>query len=170
MKRLIAVTWIVFATTARLIPHVANLSPFNSLIMVMSSQYVRRTSVLMTLMTLLISDLCLALIKGYPVFGFWTLFTYSGFALVAVSAQWLKSPRSLLMMCSYGVCMTTLYWLWTNFGTWLSGQLYTHSWLGLVTCYVDAVPFLERSLLSVLIFLPICMTALHAVKGRQHAV
>ena len=170
MKRLIALTWIVFATLARIFPHAANLSPFNSLVMVIGSQYSRRISILMTLITLMISDICLALIKGYPILGFWTLFTYSGFALIAASGHWLKAPRSLLMVCGYGVSMTMIYWLWTNFGTWLSGQLYSHSLLGLATCYIDALPFLERSLLSVLIFLPICMTALQIVKGRQPVV
>lgn len=167
MKYLTTLAWIIFATLARLMPHLANLSPFNSLIMVVGSQYSRRASILMTLAILLISDVSLALLKGYPILGFWTLFTYSGFALIAASAHWLKPVRSLLMICGYGVCMTTIYWLWTNFGTWLGGQLYAHSLPGLAMCYINALPFLERSLLSVLIFLPIGMAALELIRKRQ---
>ena len=55
----------------------------------------------------------------------------------------------------------------SNFGVWLAGQLYPHTWSGLATCYVAAIPFFGRGLASDMLFsavlfgLPVLMNELN---------
>lgn len=45
-----------------------------------------------------------------------------------------------------------LFFVLTNFGTWMSGVLYPKTGAGLVACFTAALPFLKNSLLSNLAF------------------
>ena len=55
----------------------------------------------------------------------------------------------------------------SNFGVWLAGQLYPHTFSGLITCYVAAIPFFGRGLASDMLFsavffgLPVLMNELN---------
>ena len=40
----------------------------------------------------------------------------------------------------------------SNFGVWLAGFLYPHTWAGLTACYVAALPFFGKGILSNLLF------------------
>jgi hypothetical protein len=45
-----------------------------------------------------------------------------------------------------------LFFFVTNFGVWLQGGLYAHSWDGLLQCYINALPFLRNTLLGDVFF------------------
>jgi hypothetical protein len=72
------------------------------------------------------------------------LFTWSGFAILAVIGYLLKSKQSLTirkapMIIGSGIAGILIYDLWTNFGCWLGW--YPHTFEGLATCYTVAIPF-----------------------------
>jgi hypothetical protein len=50
----------------------------------------------------------------------------------------------------------------SNFGVWLEGRIYTKSAAGLWECYVAALPFFERALLSTLFFSAVLLFATRA--------
>jgi hypothetical protein len=147
--------WVGLIVLTRLLPHMANFSPFLPLVLLAGYQWTPRLALGVTFCGLLLSDVFLAFVWGTPVLGSWTLFTYSGIALMALgSARWLARP-SLAMGTMFSGSAIVLYWVWTNFGTWLSGGLYPHSSAGLLTCFVAGLPFLQMSALSALLFTPL---------------
>jgi uncharacterized membrane protein len=147
--------WVLITLLARIIPHAPNLTPYTSLILLMGYQFSRRNSLLITLISLFLSDLCLALLFGYPIFGLWSLFTYSGFLTMAFASHYLHHHRTTLHIAGFALSSVFVYWAWTNFGTWLIGGLYPHSAAGLLTCFIAGLPFLQASILSALIFVPL---------------
>ena len=170
--------WISIAVLGRLIPHPANATPLAALAILSGYAFRKNWAVLITLISLCVSDILLGMLQNQPIFGDWSLFTYSGFILVAYLAPSKgratgRSPslRSPLQIYEYVLISTLAYWLWTNLGTWLLSNLYTHDASGLCVCYLAALPFLRNALIGniiyVLIFLPGVKTILTNTSLRK---
>jgi len=112
------------------------------------------------MVTLFVSNFLLALVNHHSLFISDSLFCYSAFlAIVLFGSKFLntKIPNQLAGLVSAALT----FWLWTNFGTWLFGGIYSFSLHGLIECYIAALPFLRNTLIgSLLWFFPIlvCMT------------
>lgn len=163
MKAAMAV--ILLACLSRLIPHPANMTALTALA-VLGPSYVSRRQVLVGLMfILLISDSLLAWHYQSSVFGSWSLFSYSGFCLIALLA-----PRSRFIALPLS---SVFYWLWTNLGVWLSASLYPLTVSGFLSCYLAAIPFLRNALVGDLIWYAVLFlsvnTLVKADKFRYNA-
>ncbi len=99
------------------------------------------------------------------------LFTWSGFALLGIIGYLLKTSNSLTIekiprVLGAGVGGILLYDIWTNFGTWLGGW-YTHTFEGLVLCYIYALPFMFWHLLSTTITLTLVIVPIIYLKEHK---
>jgi hypothetical protein len=154
----IALLWIAIAVLGRIIPHPPNATPLAALAILSGYVFRKNWAVLITLISLAISDLLLAVLQNQPVFGDWSLFTYSGFIMVAYLAPEGFRVKKQIIIWEYVLVSTLVYWLWTNFGTWLTSGMYTHDAGGFFECYLAALPFLRNALIGnivyMLLFLP----------------
>lgn len=84
------------------------------------------------------------------------LFTWSAFILIGVFGIRLKinSKYYLLKITFGGIFSVLFFYLWTNFGWWLTFGMYPMNLSGLIQCYFFGFPFLKNQLISVLIFTP----------------
>lgn len=64
----------------------------------------------------------------------------------------LKDRVSPLSVVGAALGSATGFFIVSNFGVWLAGTLYPHTWSGFVTCYVAALPFFGKGILSNLLF------------------
>jgi hypothetical protein len=164
--------WVALLFLARLMPHVPNLTPYMSLLLLMGYSLPRRTAIFLTLLSLIAADVILALWHHDPIFGLWSLFTYSGFLSITFVAYGLKQNHTFVRIGTFALSSVLGYWLWTNFGTWLTSGMYAYSWAGFMQCFILALPFLQASLISALIFVPLffglmmCMERAWALKLR----
>jgi hypothetical protein len=149
-RHFVAVLWVIFGTLGRLIPHAPNVSPMTSIALFSGSQLGRVLSFVVALLTMIISDIALAKMTGYPAFGIWSIFTYSGFAAIIVAGFWLRKNPSAARTFGFLLASSFGFWLWTNFGIWATGEsgMYPHTAQGLVACYVAALPFLGNALVG----------------------
>ena len=136
----------IIIVSARIVPHPPNVTPFLALIILTSRLYSTRVTIGFTLLSLFISDCLLALYQPHAVLGLWSLFTYSGWLMIAIVSQGFHQ-RASYSLTWVGVA-SVLFWLWTNFGCWLTGMMYAKTVTGLLTCYTLALPFLAHSLLG----------------------
>lgn len=171
---------IIVATVGRLIPHLPNATPLTSIAILSGLYFSKRVAVLLTLSSLLVSDILLASFTQYSmlghwsmfstsVFGSWSWFTYSGYLFMCLCV---RQPRQhfIIKMAGYTVGATLLYWLWTNLGTWLTGQLYPLSWSGLSSCYLMALPFLRNALAANLVYMIVFSLCLFPLLVRQQKI
>jgi len=145
------IIWIVaIGVFGRLMPHVPNVTPIMGLSLFASANLSRWLSFLAILVTLFVSDICLALVFGYPIIGYFTLFTYTGFALtILIGSRLQYTKRSFpfyILGASFG------FWIWTNFGVWLTSGFYPKTLVGLAACYSMALPFLRNALIGDLVW------------------
>jgi len=87
------------------------------------------------------------------------LFTWSAWAVIGLLGWLLRRSKKDyafgLKLTGMGIAASLFFFIWTNFGVWLMWpQMYSHTWSGLVQCYVMALPFLKMSLLGNLIIVP----------------
>lgn len=147
---LLASAWIALGVLARLIPHPANVTPMTSISLFGGSELKRGQAFLITFATLVASDLLLALAFGYPAFGAWSFFTYTGFAAIILAGSLLRGRKTALRTIGLLAGSSVFFWLWTNFGVWATGDhgMYPRTLEGLGACYVAALPFLRNALVG----------------------
>ncbi len=71
--------------------------------------------------------------------------------------------RSLQNTVFGGVFGSLLFFVVSNFGVWKATTMYAHTWEGLLTCYIMALPYFHTTVISTVISLAV-FNALSAVK------
>jgi len=114
-------------------------------------------------LALLVKDVCIFLQYGWrPEPLSWVAFAV--YALLGY--KFLRHTESPLRIGSAAVAASLLFFLISNFGSWLAQSLpYGYSFAGLLDCYEAAVPFYRGTLLSDVLFSG-AFFALHAVLSR----
>ncbi len=156
------IIWLSIAILGRLIPHPANMTPMTNLCLYAGKNFPRRFAIAFSLMGILISDCLLAWIKGYPALGIWTLFNYTGFIAIIFVGTRINAQAKFLRLLSFVLISGLGFWLWTNFGTWLTSHIYPLTLSGLISCYIAALPFLRNALIGnlawmIIIFYPMIL-------------
>lgn len=141
-----AIGIIIISILGRLIPHIPNVTPITGMCLFIGMNLSRQTAFSILLITLIISDIGLALLFNYPIFGYWTLFVYTGFITIMFISFKLHYSQKILPIYILGSSL--VFWIWTNFGVWLTTNLYPKTLIGLETCYIAALPFLRNSLIG----------------------
>ena len=104
------------------------------------------------------------------------LFTWSAFILIGIFGLLFKrsSKYYFLKITGGGIASVLFFYLWTNFGWWLSFGMYPMNLQGLIQSYIAGLPFLKNQLISVLVFTPV-FTALFSlvydkflIKEKKH--
>ena len=146
-KKLILI-YIVFGILAKILPHPSSVTPLNNLFLHAGSKLTKGMAVIVTLIATVLADIILSYLYGYPIFGYWSFFTYSGFVAIALLGSKLFLNSSPTKLICFVVSSSLIFWVWTNFGCWLIMPNYSKDLPGLISCYTMALPFLKNSLLG----------------------
>ena len=131
----------------------------------------KMNSLVLPLGIFLISDLCIWLITGNIEWAFYGSqpFVYASLLLVAASGFMLRENQSGVRLALIGFTGATTFFVVSNFGVWISGSYYPHSFAGLIDCYFQAIPFYRNSLISMVVFLPILFSKV-GIQARAQTV
>jgi hypothetical protein len=105
----------------------------------------KRMAYLIPLLAMLLSDIGLALFtqtQGF--YGYSQLINYAALALVTLIGTFMVK-RNVLTIAGYTISGTMIFFLLSNFGTFLSGY-YGYTTAGLIECYIMAIPFYKSEL------------------------
>jgi hypothetical protein len=148
---------IVVAALTRLLPHPPNFSPVEAMALFGGAYFASRAvAVFVPLVAMVVSDLALAAIHGGTYFeymssaGFWLV--YACIALSAVLGFGLRGKVSGGRVLGYGLVGSALFFLVTNFGTWLGSSMYPQTSAGLAAAYVAGIPFFQWTVLGTLFY------------------
>lgn len=144
--------WIALGVLGRLVIHVPDATPLTSLFLLAPAVFSKRISLLMTVITLFLSDLALHFIFNFAIFGSWTAFTYSGWIMTTLFGFYYAKRATFSRGIIFSGLSAILFWVWTNFGTWCATTLYAHTLSGLFTCYIAALPFLQNGILGAVVW------------------
>lgn len=130
----------------RLLPHEYNFTPVGA-IALFAGTYItnKRLALLLPMAIMLFSDLMLELFYGT---GFYRdmLFVYGSFALIATLGFALRNRVQAPTIAGASLLSSLIFFLITNFGTWLMYDIYSHTPAGLYSAYLAGLPFLKGTL------------------------
>jgi hypothetical protein len=139
---LVLVTLVIAAVLARLLPHPPNFAPIGALALFGGACFAdRRVGFLLPLSAMFVSDLFLGMNQVTPV-------VYGSFALNVLLGYWLRGHRSLVATTAVVLVGSIQFFVVTNFGEWALTDFYPHTFAGLMSCYVSAIPFFHWTLLG----------------------
>jgi len=124
---------------SRVAVHSPNFTPVLSMAFLGGMYLKGRQAVLVPLALMIISDL---------IIGFYPLIyvTWGSIVLISLLGLWLKERKSLVTVFSGSVLSAVIFFIVTNFASWLT--LYPHTLAGLRQCYILAVPFFRGTIAS----------------------
>ena len=146
----------LLAAFSRLVPHPSNFTAIGAIAIfggfMISNRYI---SILVPIITMWLSDIVLNNII-YPSVNF-TWFSggfawiYAGILLhTAITFFFKKSSVTSVLITS--ISGAILFFVLSNFGVWISSNMYEHSLSGLLLCYSMALPFFGNLLAGNLVF------------------
>jgi len=130
---------------ARLVPHPWNVTPVMAIALFGGTYLSRRWAILLPLAIVAVSDVLIGWHNTVP-------FTWGAFVLTGALAWWIRRSPGPGRIAAGSLAGSTLFFLLTNFGVWLNGDLYPRTAEGLWRCYVAAIPFFRNALMGDLIF------------------
>ena len=149
---------IALVGAARLLPHPENFAMVGALALFAGAYLPTRIAWLVPLGALLIGDAVIGFYNGVVMVG-----VYVGFAMSAMVGRAVLSQRRTTFRLGGSVLASALlFFLVSNFGVWLVA--YPNTFAGLVSCYVNAIPFFGRSLLGDLIYSALLFGAYEGLK------
>lgn len=160
------IVWILLGILSRILPHPSDMTALTSLSLLAGMQFSQTRAIAIVLTALIGSDLTLAYMEGYPVWGNWTWFTYSGYIFIILMSVKINNDTKPFLL-SYLISMTLFYWIWTNWGTWLLSGIYPHTLTGLASCFTAALPFLRNSLAGDMIWMCVLLGVRKTIGWRR---
>jgi len=130
---------ILTAAALRLIPHPPNFTPIGAMAL-FSGAYLGRKGLAFVapLAAMLLSDAILGFHSGMP-------FVYASVALIVLIGSLVASRITALTVVGAALASSVLFFVVTNFGTWLVSGMYPLTGAGLAACYVAAIPFFQNT-------------------------
>ncbi|MDR2138860.1 MAG: hypothetical protein LBP50_04865 [Tannerella sp.] len=147
---------ILLAAASRLIPHPAGFAPIAGMALFGAAYYSRRYwAYILPIAAMMLSDFVLntwvyrAYMDGQM---FWFLYTYGALALIVLMGTFTLKKVRVLHVAGSAVGASVIFFLVTNFGTWISSGMYPHTPEGLATCFAAALPFFRNGLAGDLLY------------------
>lgn len=141
----IVLTLISLGFFMRLLPHVPNVAPVGAIALFGGAILAWRVAVWLPLVIMISSDLVIGFYQGIE-------FTWAAFFVVALYGMLFRHASMRTRVFAGSIGGATLFFLVSNFGTWLASGMYPHTAAGLATCFVAALPFFKATLLGDVIF------------------
>ena len=159
----VAVSLIVLAVSfLRIIPDVHNFSPIIALGIFGALHYKNKIlSYVIPMLSIWFSDLIINnfiynlsnnivfLYEGF----YWQYLSY--ILIIFLSFNFNKRKIAILNLLFLVLSSSLLFFVITNFGYWLTTDTYDNSVIGLLNCYIAAIPFYKGTLLSTLFYTPL---------------
>ena len=136
---------IFLAAISRYFPHPPNFTAIGAMAIFGGATLSnKKLAFILPIGALFLSDLALQLFtstKGF--YGTSQYFVYAAFFIITAIATLMKK-RSAINIVLAAVWSGIIFFIISNFGTWISGDIYPKTMAGLSTCFLAAIPFYQN--------------------------
>lgn len=158
----LAILAIVAAGIIRLLPHPYNLTPIGGMALAGGAYLGRQyLAFVIPFVTLFVTDIILnntvnrvffTEAEGLVIFSDYMLFSYLAFGLTVMLGLIIGTKNKSKLVIGGALVSSIIFFLITNFGTFLTEAIYPKTGSGLLTCYAAAIPFFWNTLVSHLVY------------------
>ncbi len=128
---------ILLAVIARLLPHPANFAPIGGLALFSGSHFKKKIAIAIPLLAMFVSDLFLGFYPALP-------YVYVSFVAIALIGSLIKK-KQMFPIALASLLSSSLFFLVTNCGVWLTSGMYSKSLYGLFQSYMMGLPFFRNT-------------------------
>lgn len=141
-KLIIAFALILLGVLARFMPHPPNFAPIAAIALFAGVFLPRRWAIALPLAAMIVSDIFIGMHGTIA-------WTWGSFVIIAlISSSVLKKHYSLNSVLLSSIGASIFFYLVTNFGVWAEGLLYPPTLEGLISSYVNAIPFFRNTIVG----------------------
>ncbi len=170
---------ICLAALSRLLPHPPNFTPIGA-IALFGAAHISRTvfAFLIPFLALWVSNLFLNNViyaqmypefySGFVWFGAGSEWIYLSFAAIVLLGMFMLKKVSVQRLLAGSLLASVIFFLISNFGTWLTAGMYPPSMEGLIACFTAAIPFFWNTLAGDLFFTGVLFGSFYLIHNRSH--
>jgi hypothetical protein len=148
---MLAYLFLALAVLFRFVPHFWNFTLVGAALLFFGANRPKR-ELWIAVATLAASDIILTrLVNGFPL----TLETFASslyYLLALLIGGWLRGKIEIPRVIGASLAGSIVFFLLSNFATWVSYDMYPHTAAGLATCYAMGIPFFRNTLASDFVF------------------
>jgi len=138
---------IVAGAFFRFIPHWPNFTPIAAMALFGGAYLGRKhLAFLIPFGAMFLSDLVLGLHKDM-----WAV--YLAFGMTVMIGTWIRSNVKYTSLLAASIASSVIFFLLTNFGSWLASPFYAQTPAGLMQCYIAGLAFFNNGSLGLSFFL-----------------
>jgi len=174
----LALGFIIIGFAYRLIPnHPPNATPVAAMALVGGMYLNRRVlAFLAPIVALYLGDLILNNTinrgffpgqEGMILWNNYMVYSYGAFLLTVLLGIVLLKKSTGMKIIAGGLISSMLFFLVTNFGSWLTLPMYPKTPAGLILCYEAAIPFFRNTLIGNMIFVTLFVGAIELIKNSS---
>lgn len=140
---------VVLAALSRLMPHPWNFTPIAAIALFGGAKFENlRHAFVVPFAAMILSDLFLG-------FHLTMWFVYPAFAVIILLGASLKHKENISSVFLTTVGGSVIFFVISNFGSWVFDPFYTKDFSGLVSCYYRGLPFLRHTFMGDLFYVGI---------------
>ena len=162
MRNGLTILFVFSIALLRLIPHPPNLVPMTAICLFAGSHFkMRLLKWTVPLVAILVTDLI-----GFQLTEM-TLYLYLGYALIVATGRRIEDNAALARLLNTSICGTLIFFVVSNFGFWQCTRIYAPTLSGLGVCYIQAIPFLLKSVVADAFYVVLIFTAFRLIKSAS---
>jgi len=135
------VSLVVAAAVFRLVPHPANVAPITALALFSGVQLRSKKALIVPIAAMMLSDLFL----GFHPTIVWV---YGSFILITLIGMGVASKATVRNITVTSLCSSFLFFVVSNVGVFVSTSMYSKDVVGLMQCFIAALPFYRNTLIG----------------------
>jgi hypothetical protein len=138
---------ILLAALLRLLPHWPNFTPIAAMALFAGTYFDRKQYAFAIPVTaMFISDLVIGLHANMPA-------VYLSFAITVVLGMAIRKKVTVGSVLTASIASSVIFFLVTNFSSWLAMSLYPKNFMGLIECYIAGLAFFRDTTYGLSFFL-----------------
>jgi hypothetical protein len=150
---------ILLAAMSRLVPHPANFAPIGGMALFGAAYFSKRYwAFIIPIVSMWLADLVLNNVVYSRYFDHFIWFyqgcywTYGAFILIGLVGLVVLKSIKVKNLILASLLASIVFFLLSNFGVWISTNMYPQSFSGLIACYVAGLPFFRNTIISDLVY------------------
>lgn len=169
--------FIIIAALSRIIPHPYNFAPLGAMSLFGAAYFTdKKFSFLVPLLAFFVSDL---LVNNLLYAGFYdgfVLFTpgfywmYGSIALIVIAGVFILKKVNLKTVVAGSLSASMIFFLVTNFGSWVGNPIYPAGIEGLLMSYSAGIPFFHYTVLGDLVYSGVMFGAFEYARHKVPAL
>ncbi len=166
---------VLAAAFSRLIPHAPNVTPIGALALFGAAYFSRKSLALVVpAISIFLSSLVINNVIYQPESFMWMDINFPAqilaFGLIGMMAFFSLKKINVKSVATSSISASLIFFVVTNFSTWLTDGMYPMTLSGLITCYEMAIPFFWNTLAGDLVYVSILFGGYELVRRQVPAL